>query len=483
MEGGGFIRPFLCFTLLFCHDIVIKNIIREEGYTVSKNNALTKKHLIGYALGDMGGCMTFSIVGSFMTRYYINVTMLDTAVLAMMTLVWKIWDAAGNPVIGMLMDREYAHTRNPRGKFRPWMLRSAPLLTIAAILMVTAPTWVDGAGKLVVVFVTYLLYETFYTMFNLPYASLLSAMAGNDEERAALSSVRGVGAMLGNLLPTTLFPLIIEKFSHNPQLGYAGGVTLCALLGLIACLLSCRFTQERCMVSTSEDSGLKLSDIGVTFRKNKAFQALCIHAVCQCVLMGVNMTMGTYIYSDILGSITYMSLGMMLSMPVNLLVLTIAPKLTRKFGLERLIRTGLLVGMLIHILLFMLHITTFVNVWVHMALNVLGSGSIGVSTMMQWGLVSETVNYNAYLTGKRTEGTIFGVFNMLRRVGQAIGSALSVATLGWVGYDVALANQGLQQSSTTLFGMKVICFLVPAIFILGSWAAFRFLWNITPEEK
>jgi GPH family glycoside/pentoside/hexuronide:cation symporter len=118
-----------------------------------------------------------------------------------------------------------------------------------------------------------------------------------------------------------------------------------------------------------------------------------------------------------------------------------------------------------------------------MAMNVLGSGAIGIGSMMQWGLVSETVNYNAYLTGKRTEGTIFGVFNMLRRVGQAIGSALSVATLGWIGYDVALANSGLQQSSGTLVGMKVLCFLLPAVFILGSWAAFRFLWNITPEVR
>ena len=450
---------------------------------MEKTNTLTKKNLIGYALGDLGGCMTFSIVGSFMTRYYINVTMLDTAVLAMMTLIWKIWDAAGNPVIGMLMDREFSRTGNPRGKFRPWMLRSAPLLAIAAILMVTAPTWVDGAGKLVVVFVTYLLYETFYTMFNLPYASLLSAMADNDQERATLSSVRGVGAMLGNLLPTTMFPVIIAKFESNPELGYAGGVTLCAVLGLIACLLSCRFTQERVIQQSEGSGGLKLSDLTVTIRKNKAFQALCIHAVCQCVLMGISMTMGTYIYSDILGSIAYMSLATVVSMPVNILVLVVAPLLTKKLGLERLIRMGLLLGAVVYVVLFGLHILFTVNVWIHMGLNIIASGAVGFGTMMQWGLVSETVNYNAYLTGKRTEGTIFGVFNMLRRVGQAIGSALSVATLGWVGYDVAIANSGLQQSAGTLLGMKVLCFLLPAVFILGSWAAFQFLWNITPEVR
>ena len=25
--------------------------------------------------------------------------------------------------------------------------------------------------------------------------------------------------------------------------------------------------------------------------------------------------------------------------------------------------------------------------------------------------------------------------------------------------------------------------LVPAVFILGSWAAFKFVWNITPEKR
>lgn len=455
----------------------------KEGFSVTKEIGLTKRHLLGYALGDMGGCMTFSIVGSFMTRYYINVSLLDTTILAMMTLIWKIWDAAGNPVIGLLMDKSYARSRDPRGKFRPWMFRASPLVAISAILMVTAPTLVDGAGKLVVIFVTYLLYETFYTMFNLPYAGLLSAMAGNDAERAVLSSARGVGAMLGNLIPTTMFPVIIARFEDNPELGYGGGVTLCAALGLAACLLSCWFTQERCAVADSGSGGLKTEDFVVTFRKNRAFQALCIHAVCQCVLMGINMTMGTYIYSDILGSITYMSLGTVLSMPVNILVLLSAPRLTRKFGLERLIRTGLLVGAAVHVLLFVMHAVWSVNVWVHMAVNIIGSGAVGMGTMMQWGLVGETVNYNAYLIGKRTEGTIFGVFNMLRRVGQAIGSAISVATLGWVGYDVTLANMGMPQSSVTIFGMKVLCFLLPALVILGSWAAFRFLWNITPELR
>ena len=32
-------------------------------------------------------------------------------------------------------------------------------------------------------------------------------------------------------------------------------------------------------------------------------------------------------------------------------------------------------------------------------------------------------------------------------------------------------------------GIKVLVVLTPAIFILGSWIAFRFVWNITPEVR
>ena len=102
---------------------------------------------------------------------------------------------------------------------------------------------------------------------------------------------------------------------------------------------------------------------------------------------------------------------------------------------------------------------------------------------MQWGLVGETIDYNEYLLGKRSEGTIYGTFNMLRRFGQAIGTSGSVALLGWIGYDAVLSNAGMAQSAQTVFGIKVICILVPAIVAIGSWAAFKFVWNITPELK
>lgn len=450
----------------------------------TKDKKLTKKHLMGYTLGDFGECMTFSIMGSFLTRYYVNVAMIDMGVLAVLTLVWKIWDTISNPIVGMFMDKMFAKNKHKDGKFRPWMLYATPLVAITAILVFTAPTFVDGMAKLVVIFTTYLLYEFAYNLFNIPYGSLLAAMAKTDEERAKLSSARGVGGMLGNLIPMTLFPILISAFEKNPQFGYGAGVTVCAVIGFICCFFSYRFTEERTTAEQkAEPEDAKITDIFAAVTKNKAVMALCIHGICQGLMMAITQTMGTYMFSDVLGSMALMSVSTLCVMPLSIVVLVLSPKLVKRMGTINLINQTLVIGAAIYVVLFVMHITTSVNVWVHIFMSAFASAFVSVGTMMQWGLVGEAIDYNEVLLGKRTEGTIYGTFNMLRRLGQAIGASGSVAILGAIGYDVALSNMGLAQRDGTILGIKVLCVLVPAIVSLGSWVAFKYIWNITPETK
>ena len=107
-------------------------------------------------------------------------------------------DAVSNPIIGIVIDRMHEKRPHKAGKFRPWMLRTAPLMTITAIVVFTAPSFLDGMAKLVVIFTSYLFYGVIYNMFNVPYGSLMSAMAKDEDERARLSSARGMGGMGGN---------------------------------------------------------------------------------------------------------------------------------------------------------------------------------------------------------------------------------------------------------------------------------------------
>ena len=446
-------------------------------------NTLQAKHRIGYALGDFGCCVTFFTMTNFLTRYYITVPMIDTAILAVMTLLWKVWDALSSPVFGMLMDKHFANHKNAKGKFRPWMLRSAPLIAISAILVFTAPNYVTGASRLIVIFTSYLIYQFFYTMYNIPYGSLLSAMAGNDEERASLSSFRGIGSILGSIVPLVLFPMILSGFEDRLSTGYTLSITACAIIGFIACFLCYVFTEERKLTKSKNTGPVKFSDAFDIIRKNRAFLALCIHGLCQGAATAITSAMSSYIYSDVYQSLKLMSMGSLLLMPVSLLFLFIVPQATRKLGLQGFIRRSLMAGILAYAILFILHLLFAVPLWLHVLLYSLAYGLSGVSGMMQWGLLGETIDYNEYLTNKRTEGTIYGTFNMLRRIGQAIGVSAGVAMLGWFGFDALLSQEGLAQSASTILGIKALCLLAPALFSLGSYIAFRFIWNITPELK
>ena len=163
-----------------------------------------------------------------------------------------------------------------------------------------------------------------------------------------------------------------------------------------------------------------------------------------------------------------------------ILVFVFGSKLARKLGLERMIRYSLLVGSLLYVSLFALHMVTDVNPWLHIIWSGVAMGISSVSIYMQWGLVGEAIDYNEMVTGKRTEGSIYGTFNLSRRVGQTIATSGAMVLLGLFGYDETL---GQAQSATTVFGIKLLCVLIPGILILGSWAAFKFVWNMSKEKR
>lgn len=443
-------------------------------------NGLTKKHWFGYMFGDWGGCMTFALMSSIFSIYCTNVLGIDTKVMFVLTVIWTVWDAINDPMMGALMDKAFAKCQHKAGKFRPWLLRATPLLAVSAIAMWTVPTFMDGIPLLVALFSLKILYEASYTMFNIPMGSLLSAMSTNDSERASLSSSRGVGSMIGNMIPGMAGPAIIGMFGENKSTGYMITGVGCAIIGFVVCLLHYILTEERVVVNEqTKNDEIKISDILDVVKKNRAFVALCIHGVCICTMQYLAENISMYMYSAVYNDVTYKTLASALSAPFMMGAMIFVPFMCKKMGLEKVIRISLLIGGSICVALFGMHMVMDVGPLVHGVILGVGSGFAMVSIQMQWGLVGEAIDYNEHLTGKRTEGSIYGTFNLSRRIGLTIGQSFSFLALDMVGYQPKLEVQ----TAGTIFGFKILCVLVPALFILGSWAAFKFVWNITPEIR
>ncbi len=451
--------------------------------TKTGNNAsgLTLKHKIGYGLGDAGGCMTFAIMGSTFAMYCTDALKVDTDLLAVLLVVWNVWDFINDPLMGAFMDKAFAKKHNSKGKFRPWLLRSAPLICVSFIALWSVPSLFEGLSLVCVLFGLKILYEGAYTMFNIPMGSLLSAMADNDKDRATLSSARGFGSAVGNAVPVMLMPMLIEKYGQTNSKGYALGAAVCAVIGFAMCLGHYAMTEERTapVSEKQEQQNIKVTDILNVFRVNRPFLALCIHGLCICTMQYVSNTLTNYLFSVVYGDLTLVSKGMIISTPFMMVTLLGGPFFAKKYGLERFIRFGLISGSVLYIGLFALHMVTEVNPYIHIIVSNCAMGLASVSIYMQWGLVSEAIDYNEMITGKRTEGSIYGTFNLSRRVGQTIGNSSAVLMLGWIGYNADLTAQ----SALTVSGIKIIAVLLPGVFVLGSWAAFKFLWRMDAETR
>ena len=119
---------------------------------------------LGYLIGPAGALLLNAVLATYLNVYYTDVLKLTGlwggAFLVVFPIVSKIIDAVTNVVMGYLIDR--THTKE--GKARPWLLLSAPLLTITGILLFTVP---KGAQTLqaVWVMVSYNLFYSFaYTL-------------------------------------------------------------------------------------------------------------------------------------------------------------------------------------------------------------------------------------------------------------------------------------------------------------------------------
>ena len=73
-----------------------------------------------------------------------------------------------------------------------------------------------------------------------------------------------------------------------------------------------------------------------------------------------------------------------------------------------MIRSCLLMSSVLYVSLFGLHVIMDVNPWVHILWSGIAMGLASISIYMQWGLVGEAIDYNEMITGKRTEGSIYG---------------------------------------------------------------------------
>ena len=426
-----------------------------------------------------------------MTRYLQVHLAVNPAILATMLLIWNVWDAINDPLMGSIMDIVFARSKHGKDKFRPWILASIPVLLFGTIGFFLIPShlgggWAIGLSRC---FCLKIVSEAGYTMMNIAMGSLLGAMSTNDTERATLSSARGMGSTLGNAVTGIIVPQLIARFGDSAQ-GYGYTALVVVPLGAIIIFTHYALTVERnvsaqqAQQSDNPQAKLNIKDIWGIFARNRAFLALVLHSISITAIQALGTGMATYMYADVLGDIGLQSYASLLSSIIQIVILLSAPLLTRKWDLVSIIRFCLASGIVVYAgLMAYLLMVPVVSPWVYIIVYSIASGLIIMSVQMQWGLVAEAIDYNEYKTGKRSEGTIYGFFSLSRRIGGTVTGSITVLLIAAIGYDASLTAQGLPQSDFTISGIEICNVGFPMLAAILSFCCFTFLWNLKGDLR
>ena len=152
-----------------------------------------------YGISNAGQCFGYNIIaGSYLSLFFVKIFGIPAEIVGTMMLVLGLWDTINDPLMGSIIDR----TRTRYGKLRPCLFIVPIPLGLATIMLFAGPEILgekaELTSKVIYMFMTYFLWELFYTLGDVPFWGMSAAISPSPSDRTrVISSARFVSGILG----------------------------------------------------------------------------------------------------------------------------------------------------------------------------------------------------------------------------------------------------------------------------------------------
>lgn len=420
---------------------------------------------VGYGLGESASGLSFTMIGSYLTVFYSDVVGLAPAVISIVMLAARIWQALCDPIFGSVAE----NTNTKWGRYRPYILIGAPLLAVFSALTFLNLDIPNGAKALWCA-VTYLFSATAYSFANGAVGSIVNSLTSINAERVSANAVKGIVSSGSNMILSAItMPLILyfgagDAASSRGYFMTALVFSICSLPLFLACFAS---TKE-VMGGGSRTTGEKKPNPVVMIVKSFAgavkdrdvawlMTAMIVYLTGLFGRIGIMVYFFIYILNDPMGMAAFgtaMTGGMMV---VNFYTPFLLNRIDKK-----------IVGVIACLLQAACCVTFFFMGQAgvpSLIVAVVGFiyGATNMVTMVSVSLVGELIDDNWLRTGVRSDGTIGAAIGFSTKVANAIGGSIGIVALGAVGF---VANTEMPPEVLTRMN-AVINFMPAAFFLLA----------------
>jgi glucuronide carrier protein len=421
---------------------------------------------LGYAGGDIANNLTFSLASMFLLLYYTDVAGIAAGAAGTLLLVVRVWQAATDIFAGRMVDK----TSSRWGRFRPYLLFGGPPLMLLSVALFSVPEGLSHGGALVYAYLSYALFGLAYSLVNIPFGSLASAMTQLPQERAKLASARTLGAAAAIILLSLVVSPQITR-SEDLQRSLTVTTLLLAVAGIALYLLAFRTSRE----TVERDAApVSLKQSLGSIRHNRPLVLLCLSALFMLTGMFILQTLQVYYARDVLGNADYQIVLTVLSTGAMFLVSPAIPRIVETVGKKpAYVAAGIVTAIGAVGIAFS---PPSVQALAFVFFAVYGIGIAAVQNLI-FALQADTVDYGEWETGVRTEGSNYAALSFSRKVGQGIGGALAAFGIGVGGYIAAAPTQ----SPGAIDAIRYVTGFGPALFV-GIGAAIMLAYPLTEDR-
>ena len=403
---------------------------------------LRKKNLIMFPLGTVGRDMVYYLFTSCIMTFVLFTRSLTNSQFAAITAIVvaaRIFDALNDPIMGNIIER----TRSRYGKFKPWLVIG--ILSTSVVVYLAFNTNLQGWSFIAFFGVIYFLYSITYTMHDISYWGMVSALSSDPHMRDSLTSRTNLFAGIGGVIASILIPMLTTGS------GTLGGSTATAYgrVSLVICILAPLFlcatvfgVRERRDYNTKEVPPVSFKKIWSTITGNP--QILWISLVFLLQQIGNGVVMGglgsTYVYFAFGYEGGLYSLFNTVGLAATALLMIFYPMLAKRFRRKVMMDKLMLLsaaGYAVMVVSGLAMSGGMVKFWLLTAGYMIANlGQYGFYLIMMISLIN-TVEYNEYLCGERDEAIITSLRPFFTKLSSAIVVALTSATyliFGVTGY-------------------------------------------------
>lgn len=421
-----------------------------------------KAERFSYGLYFFGQLIFYGIISQFL-QLFMTDSGIPAIVVSGIFIVAKVWDAINDPMFGVIVDK----SQFKKGKYLPWIRLSTFLIPLTTLFIFVVPQSVSVTVKAIWIAVGYLLWDTSYTMCDVPIFALATSMTPEQKERDWLYVFNRFFTFVGGIVALLIIPQLY------PRIGWPLTVVVVSVIAMAAMLPIGYLGKERVYTKTEKEPSIK--ELLLYLKSNK-YLLIFNGATIIASLTATGGAISNYVAIHCLGSADWISITALLMVLPMLITIIVVQAIIDKIDKLKIYIGSCIVSVILGIVMFFAGYENRILFSVLVVVKTIFSSAAGVLGVM---FTADCAEYGHYKTGNRAQGMAFSVQTFTAKITAAVSGAIGMAALAAVGF---VEGEGAVQSAATIQGLWTLYTLIPCIATVAAIVFLLVFYKLSSKD-